>query len=576
MACLIRDNKFYAPNGEESQLHKDLVGLVGETQAEDLFVLAYSDQFGYNKEGEPKAVDVIEFARQQNENTEPLTTAEKVELQIQFPNFETSDDILVELEKAFYKDGLFNPTKKSLTKRLYSQFEAENLLSDISLLKQVKDSLERLKRTETIQNAISLDEEFKSSELNMFGKFKMLNPYIVKQGIIEEFGGVENADISEIRDKTITEDFLKQFKRIPVIDQEGNPIVNKIVYEEAVKLVDDSTIFELETEEEVKTKLLDYGIKIENIDPITLKNFLENPTKENTDIINKESQQREEVIKIDSQERDLVYLETLKTEEQLFEEMNLIQTNIENVYHKIERVDEQELRDFLKVEDIVPEHQLYKEYYNYKTPIRTKEDFKASVIETDIEYLKGEFIADFNIEILKNPAHDFYNKFEINEKGISLKYSDPISIVQIKAYLEDGVKLGKELADYSVISKNIPNLKEENLEVYDRISAINNKNKLKKPTTQVTQIDSNSLLAKNETADFINYKNEVYEMKNKEANDTVYIKLNTLEDLNYYQTEVETKEYVDQVNLNQQKLEKYNDIKKLYKKADLGDNFDCI
>jgi len=694
-SCQIQGNKYFAPNGAESILYKDLESKVGSVQASDLFVLAYTDGFrrqypqsfsapkkegeykldnskisfgeytnpftgkstnqielklietpkkyrgqgqakrvlneflaytdslgkdvvlivslrdketsekglykfykdagfimspsgvemvryrkssAYDKNGEPKANKVIEFARELNEESEPLTFAEQQEVKMmmtEFPFVETTVGLLGYLERAFYKDGLFNPTIKSLTDRLYSKYEAENLLSDVNLLEKVKTAIEKLKRTEIIENLVVVESKIKTNEMNSFGKFKLANPYKVRQDLVEELGGTQNPDLSEIVDKEVTEEFLAEFKRIPVIDEGGNPVLNKVVYENASKVVDSADVFEALTEEELKEKLLDYGIKLDEVDPFTLKNFLENPSVENTLALNRNAPQREKVIKIANQERDLVFLETNKTEEQLFEELNLLQTETENVYHRIERVDFEQMKQALDLDKNISELQAYKDYFGYKElPTKKENLYQSAIIETDIEYLKDEFVADFNAEILKNPNHEFYNKFEANEKGISLKYNDPISIAQIQAYLQDDVKLGKELADYSVISKNMPNLKED-VSYEDRLlEVVNNRNLLKKPKV-VSPVDRNTILVENETNEFLNYNGEVFQLKNKEGNSSVYMKINTENDLNYYQTEVFTQDYLDQVKVTEQKLDKYNNTKKLFKEKDLGDNFSC-
>lgn len=695
-SCQIQGNNYFAPNGEESILYKDLESKLGSAQASDLFVLAYTDGFrrqypqsfstpkkegeyrldkskinygdytnpftgkstnqielklietpkkyrgqgqakrvlneflaytdslgkdvvlivsprdketsekglykfykdagfvmspsgvemvryrknsAYDKNGEPKANKVIEFARELNEETEPLSFAEQQEVKMmmtEFPFIETSVDLLGYLENAFYKDGLFNPTIKSLTDRLYSKYEAENLLSDVKLLAKVKTAIEKLKRTETIENLVVVESNIKTNEINSFGKFKLANPYIIRQDLIEELGGTENSDLSEVVDKEVTEEFLAEFKRIPVIDEQGNPVLNKVVYENAAKIVDSSEIFESLTEEELKEKLLDYGIKLGEVDPFTLKNFLENPSVENTLALNENSPQREKVIKIGNKERDLVFLETNKTEEELFNELNLLQTETDNVYHRIEKVDFEEMKQALNLDENISELQAYKDYFGYNTPsiIKNTPSFTPSIIETDVDYLKEDFVADFNAEVLKNPNHEFYNKFEVNEKGISLKYNDPISIAQIRAYIQDDVKLGKELADYSIISKNMPNLK-EGVSYEDRLlEAVNSKENLKKPTN-VSPVDRNTILVENETNEFLNYNGEVFQLKNKEGSSSVYMKIATENDLNYYQTEVFTQDYLDQVRVTEQKLDKYNKVKKLFKDKDLGDAFSC-
>ena len=566
MSCQIKNGKYFAKNGQESKLYKDLVEKVGENKASDLFIFAYS-KISYFKSldenGEPSVNKVLELATKQNASKKTLTIAEQVDMQIQFPNYQNSTELLADFENAFYDSGQFAPTKKTLTKSLYSAFEAENLLSDLTLLSQVKDSIERLKNTKNVEYTMSVESKYKSSDLNIFGKFKILNPYISEQDLIEKFGGIES---DEVEDKSITTDY----KRIPVIDENGNAIINKVIYPNAVKLIEDLDNI---TEE----KLFDFGIDASKIKTEVIMDFLQNPSEENTARVNKDAPQREKVIKTDKQDRDLVFLETTKTEEQLFEEQSLIQTEIENVYHKVGKVDEQELRDFLKVGEKVLEHELYKQYYKYNTPSQSNFTPSFSPSLSNLEYLKGDFLADFNAEILKNPSHEFYNKFHVNEKGINLKYSDPISLNQIEAYLEDGVKLGEELKQYSTISKNIPNFnKQIQTQPNSRLEAVNNISSLKTLSTFVTAIDKNTIFAKNETEQFINYGNEVFELKNKEFDNSVFTKLNITKDVNYFQTEVETQQYVDQVRIKQSKIENFNTLRKHHKESELSDNFNCV
>ena len=120
----------------------------------------------------------------------------------------------------------------------------------------------------------------------------------------------------------------------------------------------------------------------------------------------------------------------------------------------------------------------------------------------------------------------------------------------------------------------MPNLKED-VSYEDRLlEAVNNRNLLKKPKI-VSPVDRNTILVENETNEFLNYNGEVFQLKNKEGNSSVYMKINTENDLNYYQTEVQVQDYLDQVKVAEQKLDKYNNTKKLFKEKDLGDNFSC-
>ena len=49
-------------------------------------------------------------------------------------------------------------------------------------------------------------------EINSFGKFKLANPYIIRQDLIEELGGTENPDLSEVVDKEVTEELERLYK----------------------------------------------------------------------------------------------------------------------------------------------------------------------------------------------------------------------------------------------------------------------------------------------------------------------------------------------------------------------------
>ena len=575
-------NTFYSDNSQTQEAKNvwEKLGKLGIVNEENgTYRVSSFPQKYFDKNGEPKAERVIEFARLQNENKEPLTFIEMEDVRMmmtQFPQVENSEELYTELEKAFYKDGLFNPTTKSLTNKMYTKYEAERILSNLSLMAEVKQNIERLKRTEAIENTLTLDTQIRTNDIDGFGKYKLLNPYKVKQDLIEELGGIQDVDLADIKDKSITQDVLNEFKRIPVINEQGEEVLNKVVYENASTLPNVEKIYKATSEQAVKDILLESGIKAEEIEPSILKNFIENPSIQNTAEMNKNAPQREKVIKIAEQERDLVYLETLKTEQELFDEMSLLKTEVDNVYHRIEKVDLDELKTALELEDVTTELEAYKEYFNYSEIKDSKADtYTPSKISTDLNYLMEDFVADFNIAVLTNPTNEFYNKFYVNEKGINLKYADPISIAQIEAGIKDNVKYGQELADYSVISKNMPNFKEAE-EVQDRrLDAINNKVNLKKPTSQVTAVDKTTILVKNEAEEFLNYQDKVFQLRNKEGSNSVYMQLQEEQSLDYFQVEVGTAEYLQQVKVKQQKLESYSKVDKKYKEADLGGRFDC-
>ena len=49
---------------------------------------------------------------------------------------------------------------------------------------------------------------------------------------------------------------------------------------------------------------------------------------------------------------------------------------------------------------------------------------------------------------------------------------------------------------------------------------------MKKPTN-VSPVDRNTILVENETNEFLNYNGEVFQLKNKEGNSSVYMKIAT-------------------------------------------------
>lgn len=675
MSCEIRRGNYYSPNGQKSQLYEDLKIRVGEAQAKDLFVLAYTPNFirdvqqeliynyknkfpetpstigfkqngntiqaqeqginkgkivlipveggysiksisvtkdnkdkGYEKalstfvvrkmiseglntynvnpeyftevgttiyakplnafniNGEINAESVLEYATQLNENTEPLSPVEQQEVRMlmtEFPEIEDSDELSDQLTKAFYKNGLFAPTRNSL-KSLYSKYESDLILSDVNLLGQVKESIEKLKRTPKIYNTTVLPSTYKTNDLNAFGKLKVENPYIIDQDIVEQYGGIENADLSEIKNRDITQEYLDQFKRVPALYEDGSPIIEEVIYTDAIKTVDNPKIFEAvdailnapdivdttKIEQKLSNWLLNYGINIEGFTKEllpSLKLFIENPSIENTqlfsdvyrEVFNIPIKQREYVTKLDNKDRDLVYMQTNQSEQVLFDTQNLLQTPTQNVYHRIERVDFEQMKEAFNLTDDITELQAYKNYFNYtENPVLDPQEFYPIEINNSADYLTNEFIADFNVEKLKNPQSELYNKFKITEKGIEQIYKDPISMAQIMAELADESKMSVALQEYSIMSKQMENLIDDNIiplnnKYNNRLFAINNFSKIKVANGDITLLNSNTAVVKNGTEEFLNIENELFELVDKEGNENIYIRIDKNSNLDY-------------------------------------------
>lgn len=233
--------------------------------------------------------------------------------------------------------------------------------------------------------------------------------------------------------------------------------------------------------------------------------------------------------------------------------------------------------------DTTTELQAYKDYFGYiSAPIREIQKFIPVIFKNNVEYLTNEFIADFNIEKLKNPNHPFYKNFKITEKGIEQIYKDPVSTTEIKAYIADGVKLGNELAEYSVLSKQMDTLLETEeqpiaTKFNNRIIAVNNFDSVPLAKGDFTKLNSETLTAKNETNEFLNNENELFELTARNGNLNIYKKIEKNTNLDYNemnpQSPLDTQTPL-KFNINQ--LEDYSDISKQWKSSDIGDNFNCF
>lgn len=542
--------------------------------------------------GEVKSDVVFEYLRNNFANTEPLNTVEKNEMSnISLDGINTSEDLYSMLKDMFFEKGLFKPNPIKM-RTFYSEVEINDILSNIKTQATIKDTIERLANTDEFNmNSISFDEKFliKQIDKNLLGKFKTNNPLQARELYLQENGGLQ------VDNPLIPQEELDEYSRIPVINEDGSQSYSKLIYDNAVKVVEDNKIKSAidavanahpsvdttTVEKKVQKWLLNYGLDIKNLDkadyPI-LNAFINNPTEENITLLEEalgfEPKIKEEVLKIEPKNRSYVYLKTVKSEEELFNELSLVKTSTPNVYHKVNKVSEEEMRDIQDNQDLtIPEYQLYKDYYNYNE--NTESPQNVEKVETDIEYLTDEFVADFNAEILKNPNNDFYKQFKVDENGITLKTQDMITLEKVKSFLKNGVKYSKELQDYSLISKNLPNLKETgNMNVFTkndrRVNAVNNKMSIKTPSSNVSIIDNNTLQALNETSEFLRVGQNIYE----QISEGIYKKLTFEQNINYNTFEIEAPNYsVEEVKQLQTSESK---IPKLISKELEQENFSCL
>lgn len=550
----------YTPQAKKVWDKLSEVGVVTKSGTRNKVEIASAKNFYAS--GEIRKEVLVDYANRQEATEQALSNVEQENISMQFQQFPDLDTLTQKLEDIFIKDGLFNPTFKRLKESgLYTDFEVNNILSSISIQANIKDTLERLKNTPNKEIKQINKTSEKTTEITLLGT--------VKKVFVEDEQGIE----------------------IPQIKEDGSPLKEQIIYDEAVKLVDDPKILEaldaLENAPEVVDTtnlenkvikwLYNFGIDLEYLNKEmipSLREFILAPTQTNIDNfteVYKPQQQKTKRVQIDNEQRDYVYLETNRAEQELFDELSLVKTGVDNVYHKVIKVNFEEMKEALNLDDTISEMNAYKTYYNY--PLETKKaEVILGVFTGDYEYLTNEFIADFNIKMLNNKGNEFYNQFKITEKGIELIGN----IDLVKAYIKDGITQAEDLVNYSIISKTMPNLNDQ-VNMNPQVEAINSPNSVSKPSGEAIKIDENILVVKNEDAQYVNFNGEIYELQNKDGNLSFFAKINKNEDLNYFNLEEQKTERANTEDLKQLKatIEDFAKVKKSWTKEELKEEYSC-
>ena len=125
----------------------------------------------------------------------------------------------------------------------------------------------------------------------------------------------------------------------------------------------------------------------------------------------------------------------------------------------------------------------------------------------------------------------------------------------------------------------MPNLREPqiSLDTKDsrRVKMVNNPQLVEAPQGEFIQMNSEILAVKNEDTEFVKVNNEIFELQYKKGNTSYYNRINTNQDLNYLQLDVQAP--TTEINLNpQSKQGDFTQIKKMWKNDEINDNFACI
>lgn len=146
----------------------------------------------------------------------------------------------------------------------------------------------------------------------------------------------------------------------------------------------------------------------------------------------------------------------------------------------------------------------------------------------DYQYLTEEFPSDFYSKFLAEKKKNsklfrtFYSNFEINEKGINIVNTDPISMRNIRIYADENLR------QYSILSKQMPNISDDlsnDESISERDNVVNNPQTLKKFQGKIHKLNNNEVIVKNNTEQFIKIGDTIYEAIEVLGNLTHFVKL---------------------------------------------------
>jgi len=221
--------------------------------------------------------------------------------------------------------------------------------------------------------------------------------------------------------------------------------------------------------------------------------------------------------------------------------------NKESVLEDMKQYVKGQMREVFVGDEVVSLEELEKyvilfNYYNrsdnynkFNKTIEFKEE--AETLSKDIrniDYLKSDFIAEFNIkglqEKLKNSKiyKDFYSNFSVDSTGIVLLNADPVTLNKVIPYLKDN----QDLVNYFRVHKQRKNLpSQEEVDILSFSDDLTMRNiysnfpQLVKPFKgDYTRLDINTILGKTKE-DFVRLNDGVYELVEGIGNQSIYGKL---------------------------------------------------
>lgn len=614
-----------ADNGSPSLLFNEAKNKFGEEVAKDIFLASKSEQFQSifkaNREisniedvnGEPILSEVTKFLAHQNKSKEKLTKPQMADM-INFMasvGTRTSEELKAQLKNAFYNnDGMFIVDENKLVNSgLYTRGEAR-LISEINY-DQVKQTVEALENTEVDITVAPFDDVSFNYDITLFGKLKGQET----QPEIQANTEVLDNELNTVPDNNTKQKLLVASKEVT----DGNIAerINKIInYSDTV--INQNLDLVNESLKDISNDLVEYGIDVqglsadENLKPFlaVLRDFISNPNTQNLEAFSEAYNRNFNIpstpkkVATANDKKYYVVDDSTLTEQEIFERESLVK-HAKNLYYKVRREDIDTLLDKLKLSesrlaleteamtqngfndvDVALEVLLYKKAFNSPTRVVVEEQVEVSNFTGNFEYLSNDYVADFHSKMIKERVknsemwNNFYSLFDINDKGLYLKNNDSYSLALVELYADENLR------QYSLISKQLPNLKVEEQDVnivqQERDYITNNKYKLPQYRGNSYIIDNDNFIVKGAKDRFIKVGENIFEAIQVDGELSLYSKIQE-ESSNYYQVNVQAptpninlKDFSD-LKTNPEKFVKVNNWKNKTEKDKLKENsFDCL
>lgn len=265
MSCRINLNErgevesVNTPEGNISQTFNELSQKFGVEKALELYSVVDNELFK-TKQGEPSVEDIINFATQ---SEEALSIQEEIDLvnTITGLGLTSYNQLSTKIENSLVKEGVIVFTKNNLkASGLYNDYEINYILNNLG----VQDSIRRVRQAlKTADNKVlpEVDSNFvvKTSNINLFGKQEILNPFIVEEEVNRAIAGKDlKVDIDDIPYDSIKNNYKNNSSFKDDLDSRAknsrNLPVKKI---DKGQLVDKTT----NTSKETFKKTIDFDLK---------------------------------------------------------------------------------------------------------------------------------------------------------------------------------------------------------------------------------------------------------------------------------------------------------------------------